>query len=67
MTRITALTCLLVVMMFAAIPSIAQPPDTLWTKTFGGIGGERGDCVQLTDDGGYINTGDTYSLLEAII
>jgi len=33
--------------------------DTLWTKTFGGIGDDRSYSVQETSDGGYIITGTT--------
>jgi len=36
--------------------------DTLWTKIFGGSYSDAGNSVQQTTDGGYIITGDTYSL-----
>jgi hypothetical protein len=35
--------------------------DTLWTKTYGGIGYEHGRSVQQTTDGGYIVAGNTNS------
>ena len=31
--------------------------DTIWTKTYGGIGWEGGNCVLENSDGGYIITG----------
>jgi hypothetical protein len=34
--------------------------DTMWTKTYGGSGDDRGRSVQQTTDGGYIIAGDTY-------
>ena len=39
------------------IPSFAQAPDTMWTKTFGDAyvgGGENCGDVQVTSDGGYL-------------
>ena len=35
--------------------------DTLWTRTYGGKLQDRGDCIQLTPDGGFIITGFTES------
>jgi len=39
----------------------AQAPDTLWTKTYGGIGDDVGYAVLQTDDGGFIIAGSTTS------
>jgi Leucine-rich repeat (LRR) protein len=53
-----------VVSLFALFPCgmlFAQAPDTLWTRTYGGIDDEYGWSVQQTSDGGYIITGGTKS------
>lgn len=41
--------------------TIAQPPDTLWTRTYGGSSNDNGLCVQQTSDGGFVVVGDTRS------
>ncbi|MBU0508421.1 T9SS type A sorting domain-containing protein, partial [bacterium] len=35
--------------------------DTLWTRRYGGSGGDWASCVQQTADGGYILAGETQS------
>ena len=35
--------------------------DTLWTKTYGGLGNDNGAAVKQTSDGGYIIAGSTSS------
>lgn len=40
---------------------VAQAPDTLWTKTYGGDSDDIGYSVQQTFDGGYIVVGETRS------
>jgi hypothetical protein len=38
-----------------------QPPDTLWTQTYGGYNQDKAYSVQQTTDGGYIIAGATQS------
>jgi len=47
--------------MILPILALAQPPDSLWSRTFGGSNGEACQSVQQTSDGGYIMAGLTYS------
>ncbi|MBE0433479.1 hypothetical protein IBX73_08445 [candidate division WOR-3 bacterium] len=48
------------VLIVATVVS-AQEPDTLWTKTLGGIYNDYGRCVIQSADGGYVMTGWTTS------
>jgi hypothetical protein len=49
--------CLLILVLFPVIVFAQNPPDTLWTKTFGGDQDEIARSIQVTNDGGYIIAG----------
>lgn len=40
---------------------VASPPETAWSKTYGGSGVDYATSVQQTSDGGYVLAGVTYS------
>lgn len=50
-----------VLVMVWGMGVMAQAPDTLWTRTYGGIELEKGSCIRQTADGGYIIAGETCS------
>jgi hypothetical protein len=47
--------------LFLLSTAIADPGDTLWTRTYGGSGTDQGYSVRQTTDGGYIVAGRTSS------
>jgi hypothetical protein len=51
----------LVAATLLSVSTFAQPPDTLWTRTYGGTLDDRGEAIRLTTDGGYILAGCTKS------
>jgi hypothetical protein len=53
---------LMMVGMLLLVQGVAgQPPDTLWTRTYGGGNNDYCYSVQQTIDGGYVMAGWTYS------
>jgi len=51
----------IVIFLWGATLFAAQPPDTLWTKTYGGPDYDEGHSVCETSDGSYIVAGYTKS------
>jgi len=49
------------ILLLATTLTLAQPPDTLWTRTYGGSGSDGAYSVQQTSDGEYILAGWTDS------
>ena len=58
MKRFAYIFCIIITLITSLF---AQPPDTLWTKTFGLETRDHGKCAIQTRDGGFILTGGTES------
>lgn len=52
---------LAIMQLLWGVSIFAQPPDTLWTKTYGGDSLDIGYWIEQTSEGGYIITGGTSS------
>ena len=52
---------LTILIFFNYVSVFAQAPDTMWTKTFGGLNDETPVCIQTTEDNGFIILGTTLS------
>jgi hypothetical protein len=50
-----------IVLLLTAISAAAQPPDSLWSRSFGGPQDDNCYAMQQTGDGGYILAGSTNS------
>jgi len=49
------------ILLLSTALTLAQPPDTLWTRTYGGSFNDQAYSVRQTTDGGYIVAGYTES------
>ena len=56
----TLISLILIALSFLAATA-QQPPDTVWTRTYGGYDTDKGYCVKQTTEGGYIIAGRTQS------
>ena len=54
-------TLVIVVLLTAVAMAVAQPPDALWSREYGGTDHDHFRAVQQTTDGGYIAAGHTRS------
>ena len=48
-----------VILAICVVAAWAQPPDTLWTRTYGDVNFDAGNSGMQTADGGYIAVGRT--------
>ena len=53
------LSILFIAFLLMQLTSLAQAPDTMWTKTFGGIDNDEGNVIIETKDKGFVLGGET--------
>ena len=58
---ITIIGMFILIVAVKTAPAQPQPPDTLWTRIYGGVDSDRGNAIVQTSDGGFLIVGETLS------
>ncbi len=52
---------IIILLLISNVQIFLQNPDTLWLKHYGGLLGDYGNSIALTNDGGFVLAGFTFS------